>query len=69
LGITEIVGLRREVKIAPVSLAASQEVRLERLSPRAVLRERSLFLPAPDGSPATALLEFIRTMWPPPPQE
>ena len=55
--------------MAPVTLVASQEVRLERLAPRAVLRDRALFLPAPARSPATSLLEFLRTMWPPRTQE
>jgi len=65
VGLTEVVRLRHEVKLAPVSLSASQEVRLQRLAPRAVLRARELFIPAPERSPATALTGFIRTMWPP----
>jgi len=64
VGLTEIVRLRHEVKLAPVGLSASQEVRLQRLSPRAVLRARELYIPAPEGSPATALIGFLRTMWP-----
>jgi transcription-repair coupling factor (superfamily II helicase) len=65
LGIGEVVGMRREVKIAPVSLSQSQEVRLQRLSPRALVRQRALFLPAPRGDPAAEVAEFLRTMWPP----
>ncbi|MBM3694682.1 MAG: transcription-repair coupling factor [Actinobacteria bacterium] len=64
VGLTEVVQLRHEVKLAPVSLSASQEVRLQRLAPRAVLRRDELFLPAPAASPATALADFLRTMWP-----
>ena len=64
VGLTEIVKLRNEVRLAPVDLAASQEVRLQRLAPRAVLRAGELFVPAPARSPAAALAEFIRTMWP-----
>jgi transcription-repair coupling factor (superfamily II helicase) len=67
VGLTEVVALRREVKLAPVDLSPSQEVRLERLTRRrAVLNaaERSVFIPAPDGEPATAVAAFIRTMWP-----
>jgi len=69
VGITEIVSLRRDVKIAPVTLAQSQEVRLQRLSPRAVVRQGSLFVPMPPGPPAAAVLDFLRTMWPPASQE
>jgi transcription-repair coupling factor (superfamily II helicase) len=69
VGLTEVVRLRHEVKLAPVELSASQEVRLSRLAPRAVLRARELFVPAPSSAPATSLAEFIRTMWPPQPRE
>jgi transcription-repair coupling factor (superfamily II helicase) len=64
VGFAEVVRFRHEVKLAPVALSASQEVRLQRLAPRAVLRSGELFIPAPERSPATALAEFIRTMWP-----
>jgi transcription-repair coupling factor (superfamily II helicase) len=69
VGITEIVSLRRDVKIAPVTLAQSQEVRLQRLAPRSVVRQGAMFIPAPPGPPAAGVLEFLRTMWPPSPQE
>lgn len=69
VGLTEVVRLRDEVKLAPVDLAASQEVRLLRLAPRAVRRGAELFLPAPARSPAAALTDFLRTMWPSAPQE
>jgi transcription-repair coupling factor (superfamily II helicase) len=65
LGISEILQNRREVKIAPVTLKASEEVRLERVARGAMLRGDTLFLPSPDASPATAILRFLRTLWPP----
>lgn len=64
LGIEEILQNRREIKIAPVTLRASQEVRLVRLERGAMLRGATLYLPTPDGSPATAISRFLRTMWP-----
>jgi transcription-repair coupling factor (superfamily II helicase) len=65
IGLTEVVKLRDEIRLAPVDLSPSQEVRLERLQPRAVLRaaEGSLFLPAPRPLVA-GILEFLRGMWP-----
>jgi len=72
VGITEIVALRHEVKMAPVDLSSSQEVRLQRLTRRrGVLNaaERALFVPTPTGKVAVALAEFLRTMWPPAPEE
>ncbi len=65
VGIEEIVAMRRDVRIEPVCLTASQEVCLQRLSRRAIVRGRALFLPTLGNSPATELIEFIRTMWPP----
>jgi len=67
VGISEIVTMRREVRIAPVQFSSSEEVRLTRLSRRAVVRDRALFIPLPVDDPATGLIEFIRTMWPPDP--
>ena len=66
VGLTEIVALGREVRLSPVDLSASQEVRLERIAPRAVLRatESLVFLPLPKNKIAIALTRFIRTMWP-----
>ena len=66
IGLREVVKVRDEVRLAPVALLPSQEVRLERLSRNAVLRGDKLFLPAPREGFAAALLEFLRTMWPPP---
>ena len=67
VGITEVVVTRREVRLAPVDLSPSQEVRLQRLSPQAVLRptQHALFVPAPEDRPAQALTDFLRMMWPP----
>ena len=68
VGIAEVVALRREIRLAPVDLSPSQEVRLERLTAgRAVVNvaESAMFIPAPEGDPAVALFEFLRTMWPP----
>jgi transcription-repair coupling factor (superfamily II helicase) len=64
IGITEIVQNRREIRIAPVVLKASQEVRLERLARDAILRSSTLYLTPPKESPATAIADFLLTMWP-----
>ncbi|HZJ48696.1 MAG TPA: TRCF domain-containing protein, partial [Acidimicrobiia bacterium] len=67
VGLSEIVSLGREVRLAPVDLSVSQEVRLERLAPRAVLRaaESALFLPSPPPARTVqALTDFVRKMWP-----
>lgn len=64
IGIAEIVQNRREVRISPIVLKASQEVRLNRLAPGAVVRSTHLFVPTPPGPPATWITEFLRRMWP-----
>ncbi len=67
VGITEVVKLRREVRVSAVDLSASQEVRLSRIAPRAVLRagEGAIFLPAPpDDEIVGSLLAFLVEMWP-----
>jgi transcription-repair coupling factor (superfamily II helicase) len=66
VGLEEVVVLRREVKLAPVALVDSDEVRLERVAPAALIRDRALFLPVPGDGVVEELLTFIRTMWPPP---
>ncbi|NNC90880.1 MAG: transcription-repair coupling factor, partial [Acidimicrobiia bacterium] len=63
VGLEDIVKMRSEVKLSPVSLAASQEVRLRRLAKRAVIRGRVVFIPAPRDLPG-GLIEFVRAMWP-----
>ncbi|MGZ5384814.1 MAG: TRCF domain-containing protein, partial [Acidimicrobiia bacterium] len=68
VGVNEIVKLRNEVRLATVDLTASQEVRLSRIAPRAVLRagEGVIFLPAPpDDQIVEQLLAFLVEMWPP----
>lgn len=66
VGLTEVVTARNEVRLAPVGLLASQEVRLQRLAPRSVLRGNKLFIPTPKGGPLPAeIAQFLRTMWPP----
>ncbi len=64
VGLTEIVKVRNEIRIAPVALRESQQVRLQRLSRRAVVRADKLFLPVPRGPLLDSQLEFIRRMWP-----
>lgn len=68
VGLTEIVAMRNEVRLGPVSFAASQEVRLDRITRRAVVREQQLFIQKPIGGLTAGLTEFIRTMWPPDPE-
>ncbi len=64
VGLEEIVKLRNEIRIGPVDLRQSQEVRLKRLQPRSVLQapQGLLFIPAP-----VLLVEgirgFISEMW------
>ncbi|MDX1691581.1 MAG: TRCF domain-containing protein, partial [Acidimicrobiia bacterium] len=70
IGITEIVRLRNEVKLAPISLSPSQEVRLQRLTRRRSVIEpqkETVFVPAPEGP--VELTEFLRNMFPPPEPE
>jgi transcription-repair coupling factor (superfamily II helicase) len=64
VGLSEIVNLRKEVRLAPVGLSASQEVRLERLAPKAVLRDGVLFVPLPRPDPVAGMIDFLRQMWP-----
>jgi transcription-repair coupling factor (superfamily II helicase) len=70
IGLNEIVKLHHEIRLGPVDLSQSQEIRLNRLSRRAVLRaaEGVIFLPVPDPL-LPGLLEFFQTMWPPEQQE
>jgi transcription-repair coupling factor (superfamily II helicase) len=67
IGLSEIVKLRREIRIGPVDLSTSQEVRLQRIASRSVLKadEGIIFLPAPaDGRVVDELIEFLQKMWP-----
>jgi transcription-repair coupling factor (superfamily II helicase) len=64
-GLEEVVKLRDEVRMSPVSLKASQEVRLERLAPGSVLRDLVLYIPAPadNGNAAATMRGFVEAMW------
>jgi transcription-repair coupling factor (superfamily II helicase) len=66
VGLTEIVKLRHEVRMVPVDLKPSQEVRLLRLQPRSVLRagDGTVFIPAPEPL-IPGLVRFLQEMWPP----
>ena len=64
LEIAEIVQNRRELRIAPVTMKASEEVRLERIARGAILRGDTLYLEKPQESPAIVITKFLRTMWP-----
>ncbi len=65
VGLGEIVKVRNEIRLSPVALRESQQVRLGRLARGAVIRGERLFLPAPRGALLDSQLSFIRRMWPP----
>ncbi|MCP4303938.1 MAG: transcription-repair coupling factor, partial [bacterium] len=65
VGLTEIVKVRNEVRLGPVALMSSQEVRLDRLAPRSIVRGTTVFMPAPRKELVHSLIEFVRKMWPP----
>jgi transcription-repair coupling factor (superfamily II helicase) len=64
IGLEEIVQLRHEVRMGPVDLKTSQEVRLKRLQPGSVLNaaEGTMFIPAPSDL-VPGLIRFLREMW------
>lgn len=64
VGLEELVQLRNEIRMGPVDLKPSQEVRLKRLQPRSVLHagEGVIFIPAPRDL-VGGLIEFLRAMW------
>ncbi len=66
IGLSEVVKLHHEVRLGPVDLTQSQEIRLQRLARKAVLRasEGVIFLPLPDPL-LPGLLDFLQKMWPP----
>jgi len=66
VGLAEIVKVRDEVRLSPVTLRASEEVRLSRLAPRAVVRGDVLYISAPRSEPVNGLLGFVHKMWPQP---
>lgn len=67
VGLTEVVKLRNEVRMGPVDLSESQEIRLRRVARGSVLnaRESVIFIPAPKPL-LRGVLDFLETMWPPP---
>jgi transcription-repair coupling factor (superfamily II helicase) len=64
VGLDEIVKLRNEIRMGPVDLKPSQEVRLQRLRRGAVLRaaEGLIFIPATEPL-LSGLIEFVKEMW------
>jgi transcription-repair coupling factor (superfamily II helicase) len=64
VGLEELVQLRHEIRMGPVDLKSSQEVRLKRLQPRSVLnaQEGVIFIPAPRDL-VPGLIQFIQQMW------
>ena len=63
VGLEDVVKMRSEIKLSPMVLTASQEVRLTRLARRSVVRGDVVFIPSPAELPE-GLIEFVRTMWP-----
>jgi transcription-repair coupling factor (superfamily II helicase) len=65
VGLEEIVKLRGEIRMGPIDLKPSQEVRLKRFQPGSVLNasEGVVFIPAPDPL-MEGLMGFIKNMWP-----
>jgi transcription-repair coupling factor (superfamily II helicase) len=65
VGLDEIVRLRHEIRISPVDLRPSQEVRLKRLRPKSVLRAGEGVMFIPSAEPLVEnLIGFIKEMWP-----
>ncbi|MEZ5176456.1 MAG: transcription-repair coupling factor [Acidimicrobiia bacterium] len=67
LGIAEILQTRDEVRIKPVAMRASQEVRFKRIARDGLFRNGTVYLPASfvgTTDPAGAIVGFLRTMWP-----
>ncbi|HEX6285866.1 MAG TPA: hypothetical protein VFZ80_00135, partial [Acidimicrobiia bacterium] len=64
VGLDEIVKLRDEIRLGPVELKPSQEVRLQRLAPGSVLRagEGTVFIPAKEPL-VDNLIDFVKRMW------
>ncbi len=64
VGLEELVQLRNEIRMGPVDLRPSQEVRLKRLQPRSVLHagEGVIFIPAPRDL-VPGLVGFLKQMW------
>ncbi|HHC09239.1 MAG TPA: transcription-repair coupling factor [Actinobacteria bacterium] len=67
LGIEEIVEARGELRIRPVTLRASEEVRLQRLRRGSVVRGDTMFVPVDPDTGPDDVRAFLRTLWPPEP--
>lgn len=64
VGLSEIVKLRNEVRMGPVDLKPSQEVRLGRLKKGAVLRASEGLIFIPISEPLVDdLIDFVKRMW------
>jgi transcription-repair coupling factor (superfamily II helicase) len=67
-GVREVTATSREIKLTPVKLKASEEMRLRRLDRRAVYRAEAaaLFVPlAPKADPVDHVLRFLGELIPP----
>lgn len=64
LQITEIVAVRDEVRIRPVTLRASQEVRLDRLQRGSVVRGDTMFVRGRGLDRPEQVRAFLRRLWP-----
>ncbi|MFT4147606.1 MAG: transcription-repair coupling factor [Micrococcaceae bacterium] len=63
LGINEIMRLNNKVRIAPVELAESAQMRLNRLYPGTIVKETSVLVPLPQPMPeAKELLTWISAL-------
>jgi transcription-repair coupling factor (superfamily II helicase) len=66
-GVREVTVARDTARLAPLALAASRRIRLQRLHPKAVYKEDlgQLVLPLPRGTdPAPAIVELLRELVP-----
>ena len=65
VGLVEIVRLRHEIRMGPVDLKPSQEVRLKRLRPESVLQAGEGIVFIPSAEPLVEnLVSFLKEMWP-----
>ena len=65
VGLGEIVRLRHEIRMVPIDLKPSQEVRLKRLQPKSVLQAAEGVLFIPSAEPLVEnLVGFLEEMWP-----
>ena len=66
IGLTEIVKVRDEIRIGPVNLKESQQIRLQRIAPGTTQRGANLFMPLPSkrDDVLDMVVRFVRRMWP-----